>query len=147
MGNVTSAFCCNSCWHLFYKHLLTMFGRRRVQQKSQLTLFDICNLLDLNRALVKHVQDSLYGPGFLPLCAAHKHASVIGWKLNPVAILCWRSDFDRCCIKGLCLCALHFFPDLISIRVNVCIVLYMPTKIHLNVLTCLLIPHKCLCDF
>lgn len=55
-----------------------MFGRKRIQQKSQLTLFDICNLLDLNRALVKHVQDSLYGPGFLPLSAAQKYASVIG---------------------------------------------------------------------
>lgn len=43
-----------------------MFGSKFIQYKSQLTLFDICNLLSLDGIVVRHEQDS-----FVPAPFSH----------------------------------------------------------------------------
>lgn len=39
-----------------------MFGRNFIQQKSQLTLFDVCNLLGLDRFVVRHEDSFVPAP-------------------------------------------------------------------------------------
>ena len=102
-----------------------MFGREFILRESQLTLFDICDLLDLNGIFVRCEQDSFvpartflpYGPVFhllYMLCNIKNYALLCldfstRWKPNPWPLMQVRlrvfdrrrSDFDRCSITGL----------------------------------------------
>lgn len=147
--NMTSppvTFCSNSCWRLLYKQLLTMFGRKCIQQKSQLTLFDICNLTGFGQNCCQTWADCFVQAPFPPIwtcffLALYKIKNntlqcfdlCIHWKLNPGLLmqvsLC--VDFHRCSIKGLCLPVSMSM----SAHVRVC------TLYAFNVRTCLLISH------
>lgn len=48
----------------FYKQFLTMFGRHFTQPKSRLRLFDICNLLGLDRIVVIYKNSFVSLPSF-----------------------------------------------------------------------------------
>ena len=110
-GNVTSPpeflSACNSHWHLLYKQLLTMFGRKPIQQKSWLTLFDICNLLVLDRIVVRHVQDSFVPAPFPPIWTWF-WAPFTLLKMKNNTLLCldfsihWKLSWELLMQVGLC---------------------------------------------